>query len=294
MGQSSERVVTMKKFFRIIKLFLAFCFIIFLSSALILVHSRYIAPYDFGYKTTVIQSTNIKDSADGLKIIEFGDTHLGHYYTLAQFSKVVDAINAQKPDLVFFAGDLIDIFQSYTENTVVLSALLSKIQAPYGKYCVYGNHDYGGGAEREYPKIMKNGGFHLLVNKNSFIDSIKINVIGIDDVLIGYGDVTAAKKTREDYYNIVLAHEPDIADAISPYQVDLMLSGHTHGRQINIKYFDNYILPPYGKHYVEGLYQFDGPRKMVLYVTPGIGTTQIPVRFNSKPEISVFLLKKIL
>lgn len=284
----------MKKIFRILKLSLGICLALLLASSLLLVHARYIAPYDFEDKTTVIESAHISDSASGLKIVEFGDTHLGHYYTLAQFSKVVDAINAQKPDLVFFAGDLVDTFETYSEDTAELSALLAKIQAPSGKYCVYGNHDYGGGAEREYPKIMKNGGFKLLVNENIAIDSLKLNIIGIDDMLIGYGNVTAAKKTLDSYYNIVLAHEPDIADEIATYQIDLMLSGHTHGRQVNIKGLDNYILPPYGKHYVEGLYTFDSsPRKMVLYVTPGIGTTQIPIRFNSRPEISVFLLAKI-
>ncbi len=286
----------MKSAIRIFKRFLAFIFILVFASSLLLVHSRYIAPYDFGTETTVIKSQVISDAAQGLKIIEFGDTHLGHYYTLSEFSKVIDAINAENPDMVFFTGDLIDTYQSYSEDTAKLSALLAAIKAPYGKFCVYGNHDYGGGAEREYPELMKNGGFKLLVNENNRIDDLKINIIGIDDVLIGYGNISAADKTVAGYYNIVLSHEPDIAADISAYPVNLMLAGHTHGRQINIsqahiKWLDNLTLPPYGKIYVKGQYQLDGPGKMVLYVTPGIGTTQIPMRFNSRPEISVFILK---
>jgi hypothetical protein len=214
---------------------------------------------------------------------------------LAQFSLVVDAINAQHPDMVLFAGDLIDTFEDYGEDTAALSALLAKIEAPYGKYCVYGNHDYGGGAEEKYPGIMEDGGFQLLLNENSVIEDLQINIIGIDDVLIGYGDLAAAENSIPGYYNILLAHEPDIADEISANTVNFMVAGHTHGRQVNLKWLnfkwlDNYILPPYGRHYVEGLYRFSSPADMVLYVTPGIGTTLIPVRFNSKPELSVFIL----
>ena len=72
---------------------------------------------------------------------------------------------------------------------------------------------------------------------------------------------------------------PDVADQLAPYPSDLVLAGHTHGRQVALKVFDPYILPPYGRNYVKGLYDLPGDRS--LYVTAGLGTTQLPLRFGS-------------
>ena len=270
------------------------CIIFVTLVGLIFLYSRYVAPYDFSVVNTNIENPLIAESANGIKIMQFSDTHLGAYYSLKEFEKVVNAINKAKPDIVIFSGDLIDSLHDYKESTDDLTTLLSSINAPYGKFCVFGNHDYGGGAERVYPKLMKASGFTLLKNENYVIESLKLNFIGIDDVLIGYGDVKAAGKAIPGYYNIVIAHEPDIADDVAKYPVNLMLSSHTHGRQINISLLDNFILPPYGKRYIEGLYVFANAEKMRLYVTRGIGTTQIPIRFNSKPELSEFTLLKSL
>jgi uncharacterized protein len=269
------------------------CITIVIIVGLIFLYSRYIAPYDFSVNESNISSSNISNSANNIKILQFSDTHLGFYYTQKQFEKVVEAIKKEKPDIIIFSGDLIDSLHDYTEDIDQLTVLLSSLEAPYGKYCVFGNHDYGGGSENVYPDIMKAAGFVLLKNKNFQINNLKINIIGIDDVLIGYGDVESASKTIPGYFNVVISHEPDIADEVSNYAIDFMLSSHTHGRQVNISMLDNFILPPYGKQYVEGWYEFKSISNMKLYVTRGIGVTQLPLRFNSKPELSVFTLTQI-
>lgn len=279
---------------RIFNTFAWVCITLVVIVWLIFLYSRYIAPYDFSVSESKISSSNISSSANGIKILQFSDTHLGFYYNLKQFEKVLEAIKNEKPDLIIFSGDLVDSLHDYTEDLDQLTVLLSSLEAPYGKYCVFGNHDYGGGSENVYPDIMETAGFTLLKNSNFQISSLKINIIGIDDVLIGYGDVESASKTVSGYFNIVIAHEPDVANEVSKYAVDLMLSSHTHGRQINISMLDNFILPPYGKHYVEGLYEFNSISNMKLYVTRGIGITQLPLRFNSKPELSAFTLTQIL
>lgn len=269
------------------------CITIVIIVGLIFLYSRYIAPYDFSVNESNVSSSNISNSANNIKILQFSDTHLGFYYTQKQFEKVVEAIKKEKPDIIIFSGDLIDSLHDYTEDIDQLTVLLSSLEAPYGKYCVFGNHDYGGGSENVYPDIMKAAGFVLLKNKNFQISNLKINIIGIDDVLIGYGDVESASKTIPGYFNMVISHEPDIADEVSNYAIDFMLSSHTHGRQINISMLDNFILPPYGKQYVEGWFEFKSISNMKLYVTRGIGVTQLPLRFNSKPELSVFTLTQI-
>jgi predicted MPP superfamily phosphohydrolase len=86
---------------------------------------------------------------------------------------------------------------------------------------------------------------------------------------------------------ILLAHEPDIAPEAAKHNVDLMLSGHTHGGQVRIPFLPPVMLPPMGKDYVEGHFQV-GP--MQLYVNRGIGAVQLPFRFNCPPEITVITL----
>jgi predicted MPP superfamily phosphohydrolase len=81
-----------------------------------------------------------------------------------------------------------------------------------------------------------------------------------------------------------------VIDDVLDYNVDLMISGHTHGRQINVKFFDDYILPPYGKKYISGLYDFDNERGSQLLVNCGIGMTKLPYRFMSPPELTIITL----
>lgn len=88
--------------------------------------------------------TYTSDSISGtsVKIVLFGDTHLGFNYDVEQLRKVIDKINAQEPDIIVFSGDLIDNLNTYSENTADVSAALSELYAPGGKYAVHGNHDY--------------------------------------------------------------------------------------------------------------------------------------------------------
>jgi uncharacterized protein len=262
----------------------------------VFVYAKYIEPFALKVEPVTVRSPYVGENADGLRIAVFADTHFGENYTTADFERVLRAIAEQKPDMVFFLGDLIDNYKEYTktQSPEKISSLLSGIKAPYGKYAVFGNHDYGGGAEQDYGDIMKASGFSVLVNDSVVLDDLGIQLIGIDDMVIGYGDPKTAAAARKDLFNIVLAHEPDIADRILSYDFDLMLSGHTHGRQINVGIFDDYVLPPYGKKYIRGSYELPTARKAELYVNAGIGMTKLPFRFGSAPELTIVTLRREL
>ena len=264
--------------------------------ALSAVYARYVEPHMLIQKEEEYTSAKLVSlSGKELKAAVFADTHFSDYYTPEDFQKVVEKINEQEPDLIFFLGDLIDDYSSYTGDVEEIEAQLASLRARIGKYAVYGNHDYGGKMQFDYPEVMKAGGFHLLLHESQTLKAQNVTITGIDDMVIGYGDPATARSLDEEHYNIVLCHEPDIVDEMTGYPVDLMLSGHTHGRQINFMCFDDYILPPYGEKYVKGSY--DIPRKdgeaASLYVTGGIGTTKIPMRFASPPEINTIRLKGI-
>ncbi len=276
--------------FRLFKGIFRLIFLMIIIGVLVVCYARYIEPQMLKVKEVNISSSHLSKEAEDLKIAVFGDTHFNDYYSTEDFDKVVDAISENQPDLVVFSGDLIDHFDIYSEDTRLISLKLSEIQAPYGKFAIFGNHDYGGGAENEYEAIMENGGFTVLKNEYFAIPELGIAMIGIDDVLIGYGESSIASWGRPDYFNIVLSHAPDVIDEVLDYNTDLMISGHTHGRQINLKFFDDYILPPYGKKYVSGLYNFDNERKSRLIVNCGVGMTKLPYRFLSPPELSCITL----
>lgn len=253
-------------------------------------YARYIEPNMLRKVDITISSASLSEEAKGLTIAVFGDTQFGDYYDMEDFQRILDALEKAKPDIVVFTGDLIDHYDIYTEDVAIISEKFAQIQAPYGKFAIFGNHDYGGGAENEYKAIMEEGGFTVLKNEYFAIEGKKVAMIGIDDMLIGYGDPTIASWGRPDYYNIILAHEGDLVDEVLDYNSDLMIAGHTHGRQINLKFFDDYILPPYGKKYIHGLFQFENQRKTQLYVNAGVGMSKLPYRFLSPPELTLITL----
>lgn len=288
------------KFLR--KLILWFLALALLGGGLLYVYCRYVAPFDFQITQIEKASAHVPAAAEGLKILCFADTHFGPYYDAEDFRPVVEAINGQEPDLVFFLGDLFDALTDtavaenmseveFQEYTAEISAALAEIKAPLGKYAVFGNHDYGGGAEKYYPGIVAAGGFTLLVNEQAVLPELGLSIIGIDDVLIGYGDPEAASAADPALFNIVLSHAPDVADEIIAYDADLILSGHTHGRQIHLPFFGDTFQPPYGKKYIRGAFSFENARETLLYVNSGLGMTQLPFRFQSPPELTVVTLR---
>lgn len=277
-------------FFSLIKKAIRVLIWLMIVFLIILGYARYVEPFMLDVNEVTIASPRIAGDAENLKIVVFGDTHFGDYYSIDDFDKVIAAISKAEPDLVLFTGDLIDHYNAYYEDDSVISRKLSKIEAPLGKFAVFGNHDYGGGAENKYQAIMEAGGFKVLKNEYFGINDLDIGLIGIDDVVIGYGEPSVASWGRPDYFNIVLAHEPDLMDEILDYNVDMMISGHTHGRQINLMYFDEYVLPPYGRKYIHGLYEMENERNSRLYVNSGIGMTKMPFRFLSPPELTCITL----
>lgn len=273
--------------FKFIKRLFGLVLTLLICVALLYCYARYIEPFSLKTETVSIRSPHLSSNSNGLKIAVFADTHFSEYYTPEDFHKVVTAVNEARPDLIVFAGDLIDHYSEYTGDISEISDQLAEMKATYGKFAVYGNHDYGGGAELVYEKIMNAGGFSVLVNDYSELPQAGVSLVGINDALISYADPAAAGLVSPDSFNIVICHEPDIADQILDYNVDLMLSAHTHGRQINLRFFDEYILPSYGKKYVKGQFSLPNERQTQLYVNRGLGMTKLPFRFLSKPELTI-------
>ena len=268
---------------KLIKFIFSLCIIVGLLAAGCVGYARYIEPERLAVKEVSDISYSMEQP---ITVAIFGDTHFGFNYDLDDFQKVVDEVNANPPDILIFAGDLIDNLETYTGDTAMISLKLSEMNANIGKYAVFGNHDYGGGAEFKYESIMNAGGFSVLKNEIVTFSQYNLRLIGIDDVLIGYGDPSVANKADAYMYNLVICHEPDVIDSILDSNTDYMVSAHTHGGQIRVPFIDNEYLPSYGQKYIKGEYQLDNRNETVVYVTSGLGTTRIPARFGAVPELT--------
>ena len=236
---------------------------------------------------------NVSKTKANLKIVQLSDLHIKKDFNANHLYKVIKKTNEQNPDFIIFSGDLYDNYSQYNENEAVISKLKT-LKAKYGKIAIWGNRDYGGGAVGEYEIIMIESGFSLLRNENqvfTLANERKILFTGLDDALLGNPQFASSSQMLETSYDILLTHEPDEVRHYRNKGYELILSGHSHGGQINIPFIPQVqkkatSLMSHSDNYTGGLYNLGGNEK--LYVNTGVGTTHVSARFGVAPEIAVF------
>ena len=222
-------------------------------------------------------------------LVFFTDTHFGKYYDIGHIKHIVEKINQAKPDLVVFGGDLFDHYARDRDHMDLneLKEEMNKIEAKVGKYAVWGNHDYGGGAVRIYEDFMSSCGFELLDNESTVFEAYGIELIGYDDYLMGWTD-PSLYHIENDLFHVILAHEPVVSQWLDPPGDNFMLSGHTHGGQVTIPLVTSKFLPEGSGQFVKGLYtqeEIGTDTSLKMYTSSGIGMTRYPFRFLNVPEI---------
>ena len=224
-----------------------------------------------------------------IKAIHFSDVHLGRYYSISRLEKLVEKINREQPDIVLFTGDLFDKARFFTQFDETAS-ILKELQAPLGKYAVWGNHDYGGGGVRVYEKVLTEAGFTVLKNQSVECELPGggwLQVSGLDDLKFGKPDYSILTQGDDADFHIVLAHAPDMAERIAPFQPDLILSGHSHGGQIAIPFIGPVYTPPGADNYKTGMHKLEDT---LLYIENGVGTTGLPMRFGAFPGFTTLTI----
>lgn len=219
------------------------------------------------------------------RVLFFTDTHFGRYYSTEKARALAQLIDRQKPDLVIFGGDL---FDNYTRDRQLLDTeelrdAFASIEAPFGKYAVFGNHDYGGGAERIYRSFFESCGFQVLQNETAAPAGLPFSITGYDDALLGRADPEGYALSGEGF-RLVISHEPARVNSVSGNAPFFMLSGHTHGGQVSLPILTELVLPPGSGAFRKGLYTFAGEERG-LFVSSGIGTTGLPIRLFNTPEV---------
>jgi len=256
-------------------------------------YSRYLEPRLIRIMRKTLVFPNLPASYEGLRIVHFSDIHLDFHYGLERLEGLAARLQELQPDLLCFTGDLYDT--SVSTSGEECSRLLGMLEAPLGKWAVLGNHDYTTGAKK-VASILEQGGFRVMDNAWDHIErgGQLMRIAGIDDALRGNHDLDAALLPGGgESFTILLAHEPDIADEAIRYNVDLQLSGHSHGGQVRLPYFGALFTPELARKYPDGLYELEsGDKKLMLYTNRGIGVSTYPVRFWCRPEITVLTLTR--
>ncbi|MFP4025444.1 MAG: metallophosphoesterase [Thiohalospira sp.] len=264
--------------------------------------------FNFRISHEVLPFGNLPKSFDGFRIVQISDIHIGSFYGHeGQVKKAIEIINEQNPDLILFTGDLVNNFAEELNGWI---PIFKNLKAKYGMYSILGNHDYGDYYDwkDEDEKIknlerIKNAhremGFKLLLNETSEIEvnQEKFALIGIENWGLPpfpqYGDLKLAMNGIEKSgFKILMSHDPSHWDAeiIKNTDIDLTLSGHTHGMQFGINIGKKQWSPAKFKYpRWAGLYK---EKNQLLYVNRGFGYIGFPGRVGMPPEITVIDLKK--
>jgi uncharacterized protein len=231
---------------------------------------------------------NLSREFNDYRLIQISDIHMGSWMNLPRLEEIVEKVNQLNPDLVAITGDFVTHHSSHHASELVNP--LKKLCAPDGVMAVLGNHDSSNSRIGLHP-ILHRAGLMVLSNSVHTIrrGSASIHIAGVDDPLDRRDrlDIVLNKMPREGV-GILLAHPPDFADKSAQSQrFDLQLSGHSHGGQVRFPLLGPLFLPRMGRKYPQGLYRVGN---MTLYTNRGVGMVHLPVRFNCRPEITLFQL----
>ena len=256
---------------------------------LLLVWGKFIEPNMLVIRDYKIEAQGLPKSFNGVRIVHFSDLHYG-LTKEKKLEKIVDNINSLHPDIVIFTGDLVDLSHDLTDDDIkVLVKNLKNINAKLGKYAIYGNHDV---KNSNYDDIMYDAKITVLKNNYDTVynkTNEGILIYGLDDTLEGTPKINNInnKEVKNIKNRIILVHEPDYIDEfIKNYDASLVLSGHSHGIQVNVL-GANLFLPKGSKKYYKDYYEVSSTP---LYISNGVGCSGINFRLFSVPSINFYRL----
>ncbi|MEM6800701.1 MAG: metallophosphoesterase [Bacteroidota bacterium] len=268
-----------------------------------------VGAHDYAVRKSDVFIKDLPEAFEGFKAIQISDIHSGTFWNKKAVHRGIDLILEQRADVIFFTGDLVN---NVAEEIEAYTDVFSRLEAPMGVYSVLGNHDYGDyvywptqAAKRanldKLMRLQREMGWDLLINEHRILEKegAKIAVLGIENWgakarFPKYGDLAKAYKGTENIpVKVLLSHDPShwLAEVIPQYpDIDLTLSGHTHGMHFGIdtKRFKwspvKYVYQQWADLYKEG--------QQYLYVNRGFGYLGFPGRVGIRPEITVLTLRK--
>ncbi|MFN7975316.1 MAG: metallophosphoesterase [Acidobacteriota bacterium] len=252
--------------------------------------------YAFGYEPSAlslerktISLRRLPGDFHGMTIALLTDLHVGPFTRASFVAKACRLAMDAKPDLVVLGGDYVHRSPRYFEPCV---EALADLRAPLGVFAVTGNHDHWEGIDAGM-RAFHDAPIAFLRNGAKPIErgACRLWISGVDDLMTRNADpIAALGPIPAGECAVLVSHNPDLAEMLDPQKpVDLVLSGHTHGGQVNIPLLGSPVVPSrYGQKYAGGL--VENPANKV-YVSRGVGTISPPVRFRCAPEVSLLTLE---
>ncbi len=240
----------------------------------------------------VLKIDGLAPGFDGFKICQITDLHHGLVNGAGYIEKCVAEANGLRPDMFALTGDYVEFDKKYLPPA---ARLLSGLKSPHGSFAVLGNHDYYAGAAYALD-VFDSYKIPLLQNAHRMIESSNaaLCIAGTRDFWEDAADARAALRgVDKNIPRILLTHHPDYSESLPDNEkIDLVIAGHTHGGQVRIPVADYAPIVPsrYGRKYAGGLVTLNRPESTRVYVSRGLGTAILPVRFNCPPEITLITL----
>ncbi|WP_286757348.1 metallophosphoesterase [Roseivirga sp. UBA838] len=261
--------------------------------------------YDYRVRRRRVYLPNLPKAFEGIKIGQLSDIHSGSFFDKTAVEGGIDLLLKEKPDAIFFTGDLVN---NETREVAQYVDLFSRLKADLGVFSTLGNHDYGDYKAWSSPmakarnlqemiKVHERMGWRLLMNEHEVLrmGTDQLAVIGVENWGAGrfakYGNLEEAARHAEGDVKLLLSHDPSHWDAQVRTQqpdIDLMFAGHTHGMQLGVEIGDfrwspsKYIYKQWADLYQEG--------NQYLYVNRGFGFLGFPGRIGIYPEITILEL----
>ena len=264
--------------------------------------------HDYRVRRVTVKLPNLPKSFDGIRIGQLSDIHSGSFFNKTAVKGGVEMMMNEKPDMLFFTGDLVNNEAAEVREYV---SIFGKLKAPMGVFSVTGNHDYGdykqwssiAAKQRNFQDLIrahKEMNFDLLMNENRVVKTggESISILGVENWGAGrfakYGKLSEAYNGSEEApVKLLLSHDPSHWDAqVRPTynDIDIMFAGHTHGFQFGVEIGDFKWSPSqYVYKQWAGLYQ---EQSQYLYVNRGFGYLGYPGRIGMPPELTIMELKR--
>ena len=245
-------------------------------------------PFMTAIERQEIYLRRLPKALDGFRVLHLSDFHYGPLVDPRHLERAIEIANDLKPDIIALTGDYISQERRYAAPC---AELVGRLEAKHGVFAVLGNHDHWTDAKliadlfsTENIQVLINEGLRVDIDGESFW------LAGVDDTMVGLEDLPLALAgSRDGEFKLLLAHNPIILRRAARADVDLVLSGHTHGGQVTLRPEKNRSGRP-RRRMLRGL----GRRANTqIYVTRGLGMVVLPIRYGCPPEVSVLELRCI-
>ena len=230
-----------------------------------------------------IKLKRLPKNLDNFKIIHLSDIHHSPFTNIEHIERTVEITNSLEPDMCILTGDFVSHEPEYIEP---MAEVLGRIKAKHGLFACLGNHDHWTDGEL-VTKSLEDAGIKVLINEGFRFQANDASfwLAGVDDYMVGKTDLQSSLKgSFPDEMKMLLAHNPVIFSTAARLGVDVIFSGHTHGGQVKIRNKKERKIRIFPKRKLtNGLHS---RKNSQIYITRGIGTVVLPVRYQCPPEIS--------